>query len=83
MAHFNIPLGEVFAKPMKDILEERIEKVCEKARTDAINRIQKEIENIIAATVVSIFEQCSFERLGPDLRITVDTSKLFKAKEEK
>ena len=83
MAHFNVPLEEVFAKPIKDILEQRIQKVCEKARTDAINQIQTEIENILASTVVRIFEVCSFERFGPDLRITVDTSKLFKPKEEK
>lgn len=83
MAQFNVPLEEVFAKSMKDILEQQIEKVCKKARTDAINQIQTEIENILASTVVRIFQVCSFERFGSDMRITVDTSKLFKPKEEK
>lgn len=83
MTTFSVPLSEVFAKSMQQILEERIEKCCEKARRDAINQIQEEISKIVASTGLQIFEVCSFDRAGRELRITIDTSKMFKLNEGK
>ena len=83
MTTFTVPLTELFAKSMQQILEERIEQCCEKARTDAINQIQKEISNIVASTVLQIFDVCSFDRAGRELRITIDTSKMLKSNGDK
>lgn len=81
MTTFMVPTSEVFAKTLQDVLEERIEKCCEKARVDAINQIQAEINKIVSATALQIFELCEFDRDGKHLRITVDTTKLFKPSE--
>lgn len=82
MSTLTVPLTEVFAKSMQQILEERIKQCCEKARVDAINQIQQEISEIVASTVLQIFEVCSFDRAGRELRITIDTSKMLKPKGE-
>lgn len=82
MTTFTVPLTEVFTKSMEQILEERIEQCCKKARTDAINQIQQEISKIVASTVLEIFDVCSFARAGHELCITIDTSKMLKPKGE-
>lgn len=84
MAKIAVSMTEVFSKTMQQILEERIEKCCEKVRVNAINQINEEISEIVAATVIQIFDVCSFDRVGQELVIRIDTSKLLKqAREDK
>lgn len=83
MATVNFDLHNTFEKELRTYLERHIKEAVRNLRVQAMQDLSDEIDKWVAATAVKIFEVCSFDRAGRDLRITVDTSKVFaESKEE-
>lgn len=56
---------------IKQIINERIEKVAEEEYAEAVKRITERQKQVVAEVVISVAHLVSFEERGSEMRITV------------
>ncbi len=76
MATFEIPNEQLFSQTLKNHLECKIRNAIMEYKREALAKLNEDIEEWIAETVINILDMVSFSSMGRELVITVNTKDL-------